>query len=219
MEQSLKLCQRRRPVVDPIPAFLEQLRTFERECRTWGHLTSVDCGDAEKSAPEEDGSSRGTSVKRKASADAGSEGNKKRSVGPALGPAIGPLAATGPAMGPTKRPGIGPAARPTAIGPAVGPAKKQVIGPAIGPSAAIGPAMGPAKSPAIGPSAVGPAVASEKSPSIGPVKPPLGPSPKRAGVSEKSNCDGNDNGEDSEKIIGPAKRATVTAICPMKPPT
>lgn len=41
-KQSLLLCQRRRPVVDPIPSFCDQLRRYETECREWGYLTAVD---------------------------------------------------------------------------------------------------------------------------------------------------------------------------------
>eukprot|EP00804_Cyclotella_cryptica_P030829 CCRYP_015066-RA/>CCRYP_015066-RA protein AED:0.22 eAED:0.64 QI:0/0/0/1/0.5/0.33/3/0/304 len=40
-EQSLQLCQKRRRVVDPIPAFCEQLKEYEKDCREWGYLTAV----------------------------------------------------------------------------------------------------------------------------------------------------------------------------------
>ena len=41
-QQSLHLCHRRRPVVDPIPAFRDQLKEYELKCRAWGYLTSAD---------------------------------------------------------------------------------------------------------------------------------------------------------------------------------
>ena len=167
MNQSLKLCRRRRPMVDPIPTFLDQLRTYEKECRSWGHLTTVDDDDdgakqddgngsapveggdgTEEKYSEKDGNAKNTGInksggeKRKADnincCGSGEKETKKRMVGP-IGPARGPV--TGSAS-------IGPARGPVksaSIGPAVGPVanngeqkKKRVVGP-------IGPARGPVK--------------------------------------------------------------------------
>ena len=103
--QSLLLCQRRRPVVDPIPSFCDQLRRYEKECREWGHLTAVDdihsvknhlseedsdtvgCGNVKAGSPSRE--------KRKADScedESGSdriETKKSKMVGP-MRPYIGP---------------------------------------------------------------------------------------------------------------------------------
>lgn len=114
MNQSLELCQRRRSMVDPNSAFLDQLRTYEKECRTWGHLTSVDDPNdgVGKKLSKKDGSEKNSTginaggEKRKAENSDSSDGKKKRMVGPAIGPGIGPprgpvkSAVIGPAMGP-----------------------------------------------------------------------------------------------------------------------
>ena len=132
MKQSLHLCKRRRPVVDPIPAFVEQLKIYERECRTWGHLTSEDnvTFGAQKGVSEKvEGDSSnvagvGVGEKRKANNDDGSgDGKKKRAVGPAIGPSIGP------SIGPMKPQKVGPT-KPTtaAIGPAPSKDSKQNVG-------------------------------------------------------------------------------------------
>jgi len=42
LKQALSLCQRRRVEVCPIPAFIEQLEVYEKECRECGHLTAFD---------------------------------------------------------------------------------------------------------------------------------------------------------------------------------
>ena len=101
MKLSLALCQRRRPVADPIPAFVEQLKAYEKECRQFGHLTAVD-----SSKPSIGPSSDGSGGKRKAESESSSsdgKSGKKRAVGPSIGPPIGPSIPTKGArvVGPT----------------------------------------------------------------------------------------------------------------------
>lgn len=101
MKQSLALCQRRRPVADPIPAFVEQLKVYEKECRQFGHLTAVD-----SSKPSIGPSSDGSGGKRKAESESSSSNDgksgKKRAVGPSIGPSIDPsIPTTGASVGPT----------------------------------------------------------------------------------------------------------------------
>jgi len=181
MNQSLKLCQRRRPIVDPNPAFMNQLRTFERECREGGHLTSVDIQDVNVGVNEKDigkndvdrgvrndiGPCVGGKKRKGENIGCGNDGWKKRMVGP-IGPSRGPAAAIGPAMPPSSvRNNIGPNAggdkrrvKNDGCDINVGREKRTVgpIGPLRGPVAAIGPAMPPSKEGTrnnIGPSAGG----------------------------------------------------------------
>lgn len=115
LKQSLALCKRRRPMVDPISAFLEQLRRYEQECISWGHLSVSDEKASDNSVTKASAKvasvgpakpSLGVGDKRK-TADSGNNGDgdkKKRIVGP-IGPPRGPAKPTvaaatiGPAMG------------------------------------------------------------------------------------------------------------------------
>ena len=106
MKQSLKLCQRRRPMVDPIPAFLDQLRAYEKECRAGGHLTAVD--DTQENDDEVNAAG-----KRKTENNSGGDEKKRRVVGPAIGPSMAP--ARGPVVS-------------ASIGPAKGPPEKESRG-------------------------------------------------------------------------------------------
>lgn len=115
----LKLCQRRRPMVDPIPAFLHQLSKYEKECRTMGYLTAVDDtvenNDAGKKVAEaHDNESDNTcdstaGEKRKANSSGSSDSGKKQK---AAGPMIGPSSCTMPSKGPGRSAVIGPARGP-----------------------------------------------------------------------------------------------------------
>ena len=117
LDKSLKLCQRRRPVADPIPAFIEQLKAYEKECQSWGHLTSVADDDSDKKASGNNdiiySAIDNSGEKRKAEDSSGDDGRKKRAVGPSIGP-IGPVRpptkpkGASDEKGPTKRPRIGP---------------------------------------------------------------------------------------------------------------
>jgi hypothetical protein len=123
-KQALHLCKQRRSTVDPIPAFCEQLKRYEQECRDLGYLTATDThndNDNTNSLGSSDrkqstGLSAGHaeteivgSTKRKV--EAGGDGvNKKRMVGPSrpsqsIGPSIGPQIATKPSQ---KKAPIGP---------------------------------------------------------------------------------------------------------------
>eukprot|EP00571_Detonula_confervacea_P007588 CAMPEP_0172321156 /NCGR_PEP_ID=MMETSP1058-20130122/42511_1 /TAXON_ID=83371 /ORGANISM="Detonula confervacea, Strain CCMP 353" /LENGTH=163 /DNA_ID=CAMNT_0013036587 /DNA_START=364 /DNA_END=852 /DNA_ORIENTATION=- len=149
MKQSLKLCQRRRPVADPNSAFLDQLRAYEKDCRTWGHLTAVDDAlenvDAGKKVSKKDGNDGDNSgisaggEKRKADNIGCSNGKKKRIVGPAIGP-------IGPPRGPVKSAAIGPSMGPPTkvssektrmsgamLADGKGKDEKKVVGPASRP--------------------------------------------------------------------------------------
>jgi len=179
LNQSLILCQRRRPMVDPNPAFLDQLRTYERECWAGGHLTSMDVKqhvvkakgieslvDAvgnnvfDKWDCVKDNTEHGDGGGKRKSEDSGFVvGRKKTSSGP-IWPLRGPVrsAATGAMRGPVKS---------AAIGPLRGPVKTAAPGPLRGPvkTAPPGPTRAPAKTAAIGPrgglvqtAAIGPAV-------------------------------------------------------------
>ena len=110
MNQAILLCKRRRHVVDPIPSFLTQLRTYEEQCRTGGYLTAMDddIHDVNDDVANED--CKGD-LKRKAE-NIGDGFDKKRKT------AIGPT----PSIGPSRGPAIGPARGPAlSIGPVKGP--------------------------------------------------------------------------------------------------
>mmetsp|Transcript_26300 Transcript_26300/g.53850 ORF Transcript_26300/g.53850 Transcript_26300/m.53850 type:complete len:155 (-) Transcript_26300:87-551(-) len=145
-QQSLKLCRRRRPEVDPIPAFLVQLKNFEIDCRSLGYLTALD--DADGTLLESGGSVKGREIsanvnsdKRKKVSDDDTcsvrDVDKRRKVeGTSIGPSIGPTQpATVSAKASLKTQSIGPK-RPF-FGPSVGPAmpEKKKNGPYIPASA------------------------------------------------------------------------------------
>ena len=130
-KQSLSLCQRRRPVVNPIPAFCDQLIKYEKECRDWGYLTAVDGEDK---------------VKRQAStcADAGVNGKmdasssgKKRKVEVDNEPnetvELKKSQTVGPMPPIQNSAEIGPTFKHHTKGPSVA-AVKPIVGPSKGPS-------------------------------------------------------------------------------------
>jgi hypothetical protein len=105
LTQSLKLCQRRRPMVDPIPAFLHQLASYERECRTLGYLTAVDDVLINNDSVAEAYVGTGGQKRKAKSSDSDDDMKKKAIVGPAIGPSTllkgpGRSAVIGPARGP-----------------------------------------------------------------------------------------------------------------------
>jgi len=121
LREGMDLCKRRRPEVDPIPAFVGQLKIYESRCREMGKIQSTNGN------PERDGryDRKEMGMKRKAS---------EATIGPARGPARGP---TGPVRGPVRGP-AGPVRGPVKgpIGPVRGPARgpiKGVIGPTKNP--------------------------------------------------------------------------------------
>jgi hypothetical protein len=113
MKQSIKLCQRRRPVVDPIPAFLDQLIAYEKECRKGGHLTANDTSennDKVKKVSEGNGIFENNGAQKRTTEDNIGGDKKKRKVagqaiGPSMAPARGPIisASIGPARGPPEK--------------------------------------------------------------------------------------------------------------------
>lgn len=116
MNQAMILCKRRRHVVDPIPSFLTQLRTYEEQCQTGGYSTAVDDDVHDKNDHVAKEDSNGD-VKRKVE-NIGGGHDKKRKL------AIGPTLTIGPVRGPAHS--IGPArGHATSIGPARGPAEGE----------------------------------------------------------------------------------------------
>lgn len=168
-------------MVDPISAFCDQLKEYDRECRAFGYLTAVD--NEEKSGMKDNGSgSEKTNahecghgsldnngnkrpinntgdIERINKHDEGENSQKKRRVaGPAIGPAIGP--ARGPSTFPTNDPKNVTA---TGTGPTDDRKKIRVICPVKSNRPAIGPTMPPSIGPSIGPAK--------------PVKMPIRPAP------------------------------------------
>jgi hypothetical protein len=108
-QQSFSLCKRRRPVVDPIPAFVDQLKKYEKECREWGYLTAVDEVDAKDKFIPSSGVKR--QVDDETDASDQNETKKKSKI------------AASPAMPANPKPiSIGPSAKPS-IGSSIGPSK------------------------------------------------------------------------------------------------
>lgn len=134
LDKSLKLCQRRRPVADPIPAFIEQLKAYEKECQSWGHLTSVADDDSDKKASGNNdiiySAIDNSGEKRKAEDSSGDDGRKKRAVGPSIGP-------IGPVRPPTKPKGASDEKGGKDEKRVVGPAKRPPIGPMKPPSSSM----------------------------------------------------------------------------------
>lgn len=141
-EQAFRLCQRRRPVVDPIPAFCDQLRKYEKDCREWGYLTAVEENNSggEQHLKYAEGPNVDTDVRVKSSSgekrkvdgddtdvrkkhivgpmppshnEASSiRSTSKPSVGTSVGSSVRKLASIGP-----MRPAVGPSIGPSVIGP------------------------------------------------------------------------------------------------------
>ena len=142
-QQAFQLCKQRRSTVDPIPAFCEQLKRYEQECRELGYLTATDVQNRNLNG-REDGSFTGSNecakeqnkglctihteteiVGSKRQVEASGDRAAKRRMSPSIGPSK-PSIGTGRPIG--KCPSIGPA-RPIGIGP-------RSIGPSIGPQIA-----------------------------------------------------------------------------------
>jgi len=96
---------------------MSQLQTYEKECREWGYLTSVDPTPDSTNATDQDigpaksvsaeavtGGNSADAEKRKAQGGVG-DGKKRRTVGP-----------RGPPRGPTRGVVLGPAACPVSGG-------------------------------------------------------------------------------------------------------
>lgn len=139
-QQALQLCKERRATVDPIPAFCDQLKRYEQECRELGYLTATDVQHRNLNTTK--GQNKDSSTIQTADTDI--IGSKRQME------ASGDRAAKrrmGPSIGPSK-----PSMEPIGIGPSIGPSRPIGIGPSIGPS--IGPqhnASKPSKKTVIGP--------------------------------------------------------------------
>ena len=139
-QQALQLCKERRATVDPIPAFCEQLKRYEQECRELGYLTATDVQHRNLNATTK-GQNKDSSIIQTADTDI--VGSKRQME------ASGDRAAKrrmGPSIGPTK-----PSAEPIGIGPSIGPSRPIGIGPSIGPSRPQNNASKPSKKTVIGP--------------------------------------------------------------------
>lgn len=208
LDKALEMIQRRRPEVEPIPAFRVILKQYEAECFK-EREASNDNSAVEKRRTKKKKQIVGPSMGPSAAGAAtnndddvgGNNNNKRRRIGP-------------PAM----EPSIGPARGPTNIGPSLPPSSAISIGPAMPPpkvdeevESIIGPALPPSSSTvtSIGPSMPPPKVEVEhetQSTNIGPSMPPslstaisMGPSmpPPKAEVEMKGT-------EANHQSIGPS---------------
>ncbi|KAL7534649.1 hypothetical protein ACHAWF_004900 [Thalassiosira exigua] len=215
LNQSMALCRRRRPVVDPIPTFVDQLRAYEGECRSRGHLTATD-------EAEEGEKANGKQIGVERAGDEGSPNGKPDGAGKRGGNAAGNVggkrkAAAGvPGEGGKRGRVAGPVGPPR--GPPRGLAKSAAIGPAVGPrdvggEREIGVGSVDAKARVSGP--VGPPRIPAKSAAIGPaIGPAMGPSTKaQAGGKETADS------ENAKRPRGPTNRPSGKVIGPAKPPT
>jgi hypothetical protein len=91
LEEALALIKRRRPCVEPIPAFLEQLKRYEVECKSLRLIKKqIGDGNGEDGEGKEGCDDVSSSKKRKA------ESQGKRVIGPMrpIGPSMPPSSAT-----------------------------------------------------------------------------------------------------------------------------
>ncbi len=113
LEDALEVCRRRRDCVNPIPAFLSQLKEYELECRREGLIIQNDHGADQKVIGPMAGNSKG----------------KRKAIGPSRGPMSVPNPTDDDHDGGTSKKKL------RAIGPSRGPDPKQrVIGPCRPPS-------------------------------------------------------------------------------------
>ena len=131
-QQALQLCKERRATVDPIPAFCEQLKRYEQECRELGYLTATDVQHRNLNATTK-GQNKDSSIIQTADTDI--VGSKRQMD------VSGDRAAKrrmGPSIGPTK-----PSAEPIVIGPSIGPSRPQNNASKPSKKTVIGPQMPP----------------------------------------------------------------------------
>lgn len=125
--------------MDPIPAFCDQLKKYEKECREWGYLTATDEVKASNTqAPKDKSDSLGDKRKVNVEHDDNGQNESKKSkmAGPMLppqksapiGPAIGP--SIGPCTGPTQPTNDDDGNKRTDSTTSDMSQKKRVIGPA-----------------------------------------------------------------------------------------
>lgn len=96
-------------MVDPIPAFVDQLKKYEKECREWGYLTAVDEVDEKDKSIPSSGDKRKIGGETDASEQNETQKKSKTKAGPSTMPSF-------------QKPAPGPSAKPP-IGPSVGPSK------------------------------------------------------------------------------------------------
>ena len=87
-DSALELCQKKRPGVEPIPAFVDQLRRYEIQCREVGLIPScsTDGGGAEgqDETSEKDGNRKRKTSKSSAIGPSLPPSSKRRVIGPGL---------------------------------------------------------------------------------------------------------------------------------------
>jgi hypothetical protein len=87
-DSALELCQKKRPGVEPIPAFVDQLRCYEIQCREVGLIPScsTDGGGAEgqDETSEKDGSRKRKTSKSSSIGPSLPPSSKRRVIGPGL---------------------------------------------------------------------------------------------------------------------------------------
>ena len=108
-DAAFDLLKVRRDCINPIPAFMTQLREYEVECREKGLLRDV----------------------HEADSGSGTTGKKRKAIGPMIGPSSKPRI-VGPAL-PTTRPVSNDSSASTSIGPSLPPGfkrdREKVLGP------------------------------------------------------------------------------------------
>lgn len=87
-DSALELCQKKRPGVEPIPAFVDQLRRYEIQCREVGLIPScsTDGGGAEgqDETSEKDGNRKRKTSKSSSIGPSLPPSSKRRVIGPGL---------------------------------------------------------------------------------------------------------------------------------------
>lgn len=155
LAQAMAVMTEKRPTINPIPAFVQQLKEYEMKCIALGVIGNNDTGitTKRKLAIGSIGPAMPPAENHFAVQE---EGNKRRKQ-QRIGPSISPTAKTiGPAMPPQTTTAIGPAMPPCVkdddVGETVG-ANHSRIGPSLPPSKEV-PAMKKSIGPALPPGVV-----------------------------------------------------------------
>jgi len=133
-QQALQLCKQKRSAVDPIPAFCDQMKRYEQECRDLGYLTATDAQNKNYSTEKEGICSDSSDCAKKQNTELSTIHTETEIVGSKRQVEATCDRVVKRRAGPSK-PSIGPC-RPSSIGPSIGPSiaakssqKKVPIGP------------------------------------------------------------------------------------------
>ncbi len=137
-QQALQLCKQKRSAVDPIPAFCDQMKRYEQECRELGYLTTTDAQNEKCSTKKEGPCSESSDCAKKQNTELSTIHTETETETEIVGSKRQVEASCDRVVkrraGPSK-PSIGPC-RPSSIGPSIGPSiaakssqKKVPIGP------------------------------------------------------------------------------------------